>query len=448
MAGLGWRDVQATVGSGISEFYQSLHHVENSHQFNKVLDELFRGDPLVSAFGVSLLVSLVTWALGIATNKHSWVDKLWSILPVYYLWHFAVSSKVSSASQEIHPRLLLMAVLQTVWGARLTYNFARKGGYRWTEEDYRWPIVRSQVPRVLFEVFALVFIAFIQNVLLLAITAPAYVAWQRRAQAPLNWLDAVAGLLVAGFILMEGIADQQQWEFQTAKHAKIRAGKRLTGEYAKGFLTTGLFRYSRHPNFFAEQALWWSLYLFSVAASGKWINWSMAGVVGLTALFQGSTRLTEQLTAQKYPKYRDYQQTTYCLFPWWPLSPQKRGRGRPAKDDAASPGVAPPTPGTPRRRGRKPAAAPGSPDNEEADWEPSAAAAGAAPQEEEDQEEVGAPAPTAAASRRSSRRRVAAAEQGFDSEGGGGGGAGSRGSRRSARAASAGASPRRRARGE
>ena len=61
------------------------------------------------------------------------------------------------------------------------------------------------------------FIAFVQNVLLMAITAPGYVAWQRRAQAPLNWLDAVAALAVAGFILMEGIADQQQWEFQVRK---------------------------------------------------------------------------------------------------------------------------------------------------------------------------------------------------------------------------------------
>ena len=55
---------------------------------------------------------------------------------------------------------------------------------------------------------------------------------------------------------------------QTAKHAKLDAGKRLTAEQARGFLTAGLFRYSRHPNFWAEQSLWWSMYLFGVAASG------------------------------------------------------------------------------------------------------------------------------------------------------------------------------------
>jgi hypothetical protein len=78
----------------------------------------------------------------------------------------------------------------------------------------RWPIIRSKVNPLLFQAFALVFIALIQNLLLLAITAPAYVAWQHRAAAPLNWLDALAAVLVAGFIAMEGVADQQQWEFQ------------------------------------------------------------------------------------------------------------------------------------------------------------------------------------------------------------------------------------------
>ncbi len=65
------------------------------------------------------------------------VDKLWSILPIYYMWHFAAHGKVSGAEQEFNPRLLIIAALITVWGVRLTYNFARKGGYRWTDEDYR-----------------------------------------------------------------------------------------------------------------------------------------------------------------------------------------------------------------------------------------------------------------------------------------------------------------------
>lgn len=55
---------------------------------------------------------------------------------------------------------------------------------------------------------------------------------------------------------------------QSAKHAKLAARKRLTAEQAAGFIQTGLWRYSRHPNFWAEQCIWWSMYLFGVAATG------------------------------------------------------------------------------------------------------------------------------------------------------------------------------------
>lgn len=65
------------------------------------------------------------------------MDKLWSLLPITYAWHFATHDLVSGTAAALDPRLLLLAVLITVWGVRLTYNFARKGGYRWQDEDYR-----------------------------------------------------------------------------------------------------------------------------------------------------------------------------------------------------------------------------------------------------------------------------------------------------------------------
>ena len=70
---------------------------------------------------------------------------------------------------------------------------------------------------------------------------------------------------------------------QNAKHAKLAAGKRLTGEQAKGFITSGLFRYSRHPNFWAEQCLWWSMWLFGVAATGADWEGGCLGWVGRLA---------------------------------------------------------------------------------------------------------------------------------------------------------------------
>ena len=119
------------------------------------------------------------------------------------------------------------------------------------------------------------------------------------------------------FILYEMIADMQQWKFQSIKWQKIRAGEILTGDYKKGFLDKGLWAYSRHPNYFAEQSIWICFYLFSVVASGEWINWSIAGCLLLVVLFRGSSELSESLTLSKYPEYKNYQQKVGRFIPFW-----------------------------------------------------------------------------------------------------------------------------------
>ena len=119
-----------------------------------------------------------------------------------------------------------------------------------------------------------------------------------------------------GFLFGEFVADQQQWRFHQAKRA---AG----GQLEPGFATSGLFAYSRHPNFFFEQAQWWAFYALGATAAaasglGVWggaINWTIAGAALLTLLFIGSTIFTEWITASKYPAYRDYQRATSMLIP-------------------------------------------------------------------------------------------------------------------------------------
>ena len=142
---------------------------------------------------------------------------------------------------------------------------------------------------------------------------PSYAAY-RFVGTPLNALDYAAAIAFAGFLIGEAVADEQQWKFQTAKYAAIARGE--TPE--AGFITTGLFRYSRHPNFLCEQAMWWTYYVFSIAAGAGWLNWTITGAVLLTLLFQASTNLTEKLSARKYPAYADYQRTTNRLMPWFP----------------------------------------------------------------------------------------------------------------------------------
>lgn len=261
--------------------------------------------PLLLVLSIAIAVCVFTWIASLITHEHSWVDRLWSIVPVAYVWVFAASAGL------VDVRLDLMAVLVTLWGARLTFNFARKGGYTGTE-DYRWAVLRGRMKSWQFEIFNLLFIVLYQNTILVLIALPALTAYQHRS--PFGAADVVLAIVFVALLAGETIADQQQWRFQNGKLAERAAGR----EPRQRFLQSGLFRFSRHPNFFFEQAQWWVLFLFGAVAAGSVLQWTVLGAVLLTTLFIGSTRFTESITLSRYPEYADYQRTTSALIPWWP----------------------------------------------------------------------------------------------------------------------------------
>lgn len=254
--------------------------------------------------------------VGEATGNNSQMDKLWSLLPIAYTWIIAAKGGMSV-------RLVVMAVLATLWGMRLTFNFARKGAYKlkfWEGvEDYRWAIVRSGPAfskRWTWALFDLFFISIYQNALVLMTTFPALVSMG--SDAPFGWVDGIAACLMGGFILWETIADEQQWAFQTKKWKMLKEGKTLAelpSPYSLGFNTTGLWGRSRHPNYFAEQSIWASFYIFSIGAGMGIVNWSIIGALLLIVLFQGSSALGEEISGGKYPGYEAYCRSVPRFFP-------------------------------------------------------------------------------------------------------------------------------------
>lgn len=215
----------------------------------------------------------------------------------------------------------------SIWGVRTTYTFYRKGGYRFKFIDQRWIFIQSILSSKQFFIFNFFFIALYQNLLLVLLTMPLFAVHQakRFESTSLNSIDALAtiGLIVS--ITLEHIADNQQWEFYERKRIAIENKECLVGDLKRGFLSHGLFRFSRHPNFFAEMCIWWCVYLYSVAATYpvhlQWINPTIIGTVLLTVLFQGSTPLTEYLSSSKYSTYQQYQKTTSRLIPMFPGQP-------------------------------------------------------------------------------------------------------------------------------
>lgn len=269
---------------------------------------------LQKALAIMSVIALACFVVSEITRNCSQVDKLWSIAPVIYVWLFAAGS-------GFNQRLTLMAGLVTLWGVRLTFNFWRRGGYHWIpwkgEEDYRWSVLRKMPllqGRLRWAAFNLFFISFYQNALILLFTLPAVVAWQGVGGA-LNRMDMVIAGLFLLFLVIETVADQQQFDFQQEKYRRLRTGEPLEGDYASGFRTTGLWGRVRHPNYAAEQAIWLTFYLFSVSATGRWLNWSLAGAILLMLLFLGSSDFSEKISADKYPAYRDYQRKVPRFFP-------------------------------------------------------------------------------------------------------------------------------------
>ena len=257
--------------------------------------------------------------VGEISRNNSQMDKLWSVLPIAYVW-------VVAALGGFKWRLIIIAVIVTLWGVRLTYNFAKKGAYSikfWSgEEDYRWVYLRSQKPftnKLVWGIFDLGFISLWQNVVVLGITLPAVAIMS--SNAPLNALDIVAGVLMFGALLYEVIADRQQNNFQTKKYEYLNKGMKLEDlpePYNRGFNVSGLWARSRHPNYIGEQLIWVGLYLFAISggvAHFGVFNWSIFGVMLLILIFVGSSRMAEGISVKKYSEYEEYQKQVFKYLP-------------------------------------------------------------------------------------------------------------------------------------
>ena len=261
---------------------------------------------------VYIVATLLCFMVSTIAKNYSQVDKLWSVMPIIYAWIVCVML-------DFEPRVLLMAILASIWGIRLTLNFARRGGYSWRfwegEEDYRWAEVRKRPgfshPAV-WSVFNFAFISFYQMGLILLFTLPILKSGNG---TEISLLDLVLATVFILLVYLQAIADTQQWNFQTQKYKLLEQDKSLPEEYAHGFVKTGLWSFARHPNYACEQAIWITYYLFSIVATGQWLNWSITGCILLVILFRNSSDLSEEISALKYSKYQNYQNDVPRFLP-------------------------------------------------------------------------------------------------------------------------------------
>lgn len=277
-------------------------------------------DPLACCVWLCAFFAGLCWVTSVLADNYSQVDKLWSVTPWVYVWVFAWYSQWNT-------RLVCMGIVSSIWGIRLTYNFARRGGYSWPpwqgEEDYRWPLLKKDgfLPYlsnpVVWHLFNFFFISVYQHILLLLIALPAAVAYKNQQQE-FCFLDITLSCLFVLVVWAEHQADWEQYKYQTKKYLfkdnKITVTDDEKVQFQRGFCNEGLWSVCRHPNYTCEQFLWVIFFLFSVTSSGI-MNWSAIGFVLLICLFFPSTNLTEYICGGKYPLYKEYQQQVPRIGP-------------------------------------------------------------------------------------------------------------------------------------
>ncbi|MFA7107658.1 MAG: DUF1295 domain-containing protein [Sphaerochaetaceae bacterium] len=257
---------------------------------------------------VSIIVfcsACLTFIFNVFTKEYSWTDRLWSTLPIFMAWiyYFKTPNAV----------LLITAGLATIWGIRLTFNFSRKGGYN-EKEDYRWAYLRKKLGSgFVWQIFSLFFIAFYQQALFVGFTSPLFLI--SKSEVKSNTFTYIFALLAIMFLVLETVADQQQWVFQESKYGRTLKKEKFAKDYTLGFRISGLFSISRHPNYLGELGFWWSIYLLCSSTVGDLINLTIIGPVLLTLLFVGSVSFTEGISREKYKDYNWYRKKVSPVFP-------------------------------------------------------------------------------------------------------------------------------------
>lgn len=256
--------------------------------------------PYLTGGAVILVYMLLVWVLSLLLKNSSIVDIFWGLGFVISAWLYHALTPEGFAGRKV----LLLSIV-TIWGLRLSlYILWRNWG---KPEDFRYAKWREEEGdswwwRSLYKVFLL------QGVLLWIISAPLLGAQISATPARLIWLDFVGlAVWVIGFFF-EAVGDWQMARFKANPANKGRV------------LDRGVWRYTRHPNYFGDATQWWGFYLIALAASAWWTVFSPLLMTGLLLKVSGVALLEKSLTETK-PQYKEYIERTSAFVP---LPPKKR----------------------------------------------------------------------------------------------------------------------------
>jgi steroid 5-alpha reductase family enzyme len=251
----------------------------------------------LTAGAVIWLAVTLLWWLSLWLKDASIVDIFWGFGFVVAGWTYFGLSETGFAGRK-----WLVVALVTVWGLRLTLYLARRNlGHG---EDFRYQRWRAaHGSRWWWRSYVQVFL--LQGGLMWLISAPLLAAQHSPNPAQLTWVDGLAvAVWLIGF-LFESLAD---WQL-----ARFKAQPGNKGQ----LLSTGLWRYTRHPNYFGDALQWWGFYLLAVSAGG-WATMFSPVVMTLLLRYVSGVRMLEKSSMAQKPGFAEYAARTNAFFPWFP----------------------------------------------------------------------------------------------------------------------------------
>lgn len=250
-------------------------------------------DLLGTAALAIVILMFATWVVSVVVDDASIVDIIWGFGFALATWAAFLFADLDTTTD----RSILVLVMVTVWGLRLSGYLAWRNLGK--GEDRRYQQMRKKSPdsfwlTSLYRVFGL------QAVIMWIVAVPA-VATQG-SEGALTWIDyAGAGVWLVGLIF-EAVGDLQLTRFKARPDSRGKVMDR------------GLWRYTRHPNYFGDFCVWWGIYI--VAASGG-VWWAIFSPLVMTALLMrySGAGLLESTITRRRPEYEAYMKTTNAFFP-------------------------------------------------------------------------------------------------------------------------------------
>ena len=249
-----------------------------------------------TSVGISLLM-LATWLVSLPLRNASIADVVWGAGFVLVAWvaFFAVNS-------PLDVRQALLVGIPTFWGLRLSLHLFRRNHGK--PEDKRYQAMRMQHPKH-FGWVSLVTVFGLQGVLMFAVSLPVQIG-QLVPQVPLGGFAFSGMVLCAVGLFFEVVGDHQ-----LAKFIKDPGNKGKT-------MNTGLWHYTRHPNYFGDSCVWWGLGL--IALETNYGLWGLLGPALITYLLTqvSGVPMLEKAMLKSNPRYADYMAVTSAFIPWPP----------------------------------------------------------------------------------------------------------------------------------